>query len=144
MQALARIPIFYQLHQDHRKPSQRDFNIPHPLQTHDTTPQTFPPPHLTLQLPHPLRQLPLPKIPHIHDPLLAQIQLLHVRRILLRWPTDPACDDDGIRLEDDAVVDDFVDGEGDEVVVLDQGAFVGGVPDSLSERGFFPNQQSRL
>jgi len=75
-------------------------------------------------LPHPLRELPLPKIPHIQQALLTQIQLLDIRRILLRRPADPPRHHHGIRLQDDAVVDDLVDGKGDEVVVLDEGAFV--------------------
>jgi hypothetical protein len=37
-------------------------------------------------------------------------------------------DDSGIGLEDNAVVDDLVNGEGDKVVVLDNGALVNGLP----------------
>ncbi len=81
----------------------------------------------SLQLPHPLRQLSLPEIPHVHNPLLAEIQFLHIRRILLRGFGDATGDDDGVGFQDDAVVDDLVDAEGDQVVVLYQSAFVGGV-----------------
>jgi len=56
--------------------------------------------------------------------LLTQIDILDARNILRRRPADAAGDDDGIRFEDDAVVDYFVAGEGDEVVVFDYRAFV--------------------
>jgi hypothetical protein len=43
-------------------------------------------------------------------------------------PADALHDDGGVGLEDDAVVDDFVDGEGYQVVVLDDGSLVDGLP----------------
>ena len=76
-------------------------------------------------LPHPLGQLHLPKLPHIQQPLLAQFERLDGADVLHGRSADAAGDDDGVGLEDDAVVDDFVDAEGDEVVVFDDGAFVG-------------------
>ena len=78
-------------------------------------------------LPHPLRELLFPKFPHVQEPLLAQLDSLPTKRILRRSLADPARDDDGIRLEHDAVVDDLVDRERDEVVVFDDGALVDGV-----------------
>jgi hypothetical protein len=42
---------------------------------------------------------------------------LHVGRVLRRWAGDSAGDDYRVGLEDDAVVDDLVDGEGGQVVV---------------------------
>lgn len=44
-----------------------------------------------------------------------------------RGTADALGDNQRVRLEDDAVVDDLVDGEGDEVVVFDDGAFVDGL-----------------
>jgi len=75
-------------------------------------------------LPHPLRQLHLSKLPRIQQTLLAQIDILYAGRVLRRRPGHAARNDNGVRFEDDAVVDDFVDGEGGEVVVFDEGALV--------------------
>lgn len=79
-------------------------------------------------LPHPLGQFHFPKLPRVHQPLLAEIDIFHTRHILHGRPADATGDNNGVRFEDDAVVDDFVDGEGDEVVVFDDGAFVRGIP----------------
>lgn len=56
--------------------------------------------------------------------LLAQINALQLGDILRRRLANSLHDNSGVRFEDDTVVDDFVDCEGDEVVVLDDGAFV--------------------
>lgn len=80
------------------------------------------------QLPHSLREFELAELPRIQQPLLAQIDVLHGRDILRRRFADATRYDDGVRLEDDAVVDDLVDGEGEDVVVFNQGAFIDGVP----------------
>ena len=45
-----------------------------------------------------------------------------------RGLADTRRNDDRIRLEHNTVVDDLVDGEGGEVVVLDERALVDGVP----------------
>lgn len=86
------------------------------------------------QLPHPLREFELAKLPRIQQALLAQIDVLHGRDILRRRFADATRDDDGVRLEDDAVVDDLVDREGEDVVVFNQGSFIGGVPAGRKEK----------
>lgn len=85
-----------------------------------------------LHLPQSLRQPPFPKLPRIHQPLLRQINVLHIRRIRGRRSADPRCNENRVRFEDDAVVDDLVNGQRDEVVVLDDSAFVGCSSDSSS------------
>lgn len=103
-----------------------------------TLPPTLPPPPLlhkhpkintktaiSSHLPNPLHGLRFRQLPRVHDPLLAQIDALDARDILGRGAGDTGGDDDGIGLENDAVVDYLVDGERDEVVVFDQSAFVG-------------------
>lgn len=90
--------------------------------------EELPPQIPSNRLPHPLRQLLLPKLPHVQEALLAQIDILDIRHVLRRGLADSTGNNHGVRLEDDAVVDDFVDGEGDKVVVFDDGAFVGGIP----------------
>jgi hypothetical protein len=70
-------------------------------------------------LPKPLPQLRLAELVQFEQTLFAQVHALHVGRILCRRARDAAGDDYGVGLEDDAVVDDFVDREGREVVVFD-------------------------
>jgi hypothetical protein len=79
-------------------------------------------------LPEPLAQFRLAKLVQLQETFFAQINALHVGRVLRRWAGDSAGDDYRVGLEDDAVVDDLVDGEGGQVVVLDEGALVDGVP----------------
>lgn len=99
-------------------------------------------------LSYPLGQLPLSKVPHVHQALFREVDVLHRRHVLGGWLADTRGDDDGVRLEDDAVVDELVDGERlrdgqrgpwmavvhtyHEVVVLNDGALVDRVPVSLS------------
>lgn len=81
-----------------------------------------------LHLPQLLGQTPLAKLPRIEQALLREIDVLHIRGVRGRCPTNPRGDHDRVSLEDDSVVDDFVNGQGDEVVVLHDGALVGGAP----------------
>lgn len=57
-----------------------------------------------------LSQSPLPKLPGIQQPLLGQIDVLHIRRIRSRSPADSRGDQNRVRLEDNPVVDNLVDG----------------------------------
>ena len=59
--------------------------------------------------------------------MLTKVDAAH-GHILRRRPADSLDDDGGIGFKDDAVVDDFVDGKGHEVVVLDDGSLVDGLP----------------
>jgi hypothetical protein len=79
-------------------------------------------------LPEPLAQFRFAELVQLQETLFAQIDALHVGRVLRRRARDSAGDDHGVGLEDDAVVDDFVDGERGQVVVLDERALVDGVP----------------
>lgn len=98
-------------------------------------------------LSYPLGQLPLSKVPHVHQALFGEVDVLHRGHVLRRWLADTRGDDDGVGLEDDAVVDELIDGERlgglaestgsvqllvayHEVVVLDDGALVDRVPAS--------------
>lgn len=87
-------------------------------------------------LPHPLRQLHFPKLPRIQQALLTEIDVLHAGCVLRRRSRHAARDDDRVRLEDDTVVDDFVDRKGSEVVIFDEGALVGGVSMRLTLMGW--------
>jgi hypothetical protein len=75
--------------------------------------------------PNELNALLLSKLPQILDALLAEIDVLHVGRVLGGRLRDAAGDHDWVGLEDDAVVDDLVDCQGHEVVVLQEGAAIG-------------------
>ena len=79
-------------------------------------------------LSEPLAQFRFAELVKLQETFFAQIDALHVGRILRRWAGDSAGDDYRVGLEDDAVVDDLVDGEGGQVVVLDDGALVDRVP----------------
>jgi hypothetical protein len=62
-------------------------------------------------LPYPIGQLPLSKFPGVQEALLREFNVLH-RGHVLRWGlADARGHDDGVRFQDDAVVDEFVDGE---------------------------------
>lgn len=63
------------------------------------------------QLPYPLDPFGLEQLPRVHDALLAQIDALDAGDILGRRAGDAAGDDDRIDLEDDAVVDNLVNGQ---------------------------------
>ena len=100
-------------------------------------------------LPQTLGQPPLSKLPGIKQPLLRQIDILHIRRIRRRGTADARGDQNRVRLEDNTVVDDLVDSQGDEVVVFDDGAFVRGasvlmlVPFPFPDTGQKPDQGRR-
>lgn len=66
-----------------------------------------------LHLPQSLCQTPLSELPGIHQSLFRQVDALHVRRIGGRCTADTRGNKDGVGLEDDTVVDDLVNGEGD-------------------------------
>jgi hypothetical protein len=70
-------------------------------------------------LPKPLSQLRFAELVQFEQTLFAQVDALHVGRVLRGRARDSAGDDYGVGLEDDAVVDDFVDREGGEVIVFD-------------------------
>lgn len=61
-------------------------------------------------LPQSLSQPPLTKLPGIEQPLLGQVDILHIRGVRSRSSADSRGDQDRVRLEDNPVVDDFVDG----------------------------------
>lgn len=62
-------------------------------------------------LSYPLGQLPLAKVPHVHQTLFREVNVLHRRHVLRRRFADTRGDNDGVGLEDDAVVYELVDGE---------------------------------
>lgn len=66
-----------------------------------------------LHLPQSFCQTPLSELPGIHQSLFRQVDVLHVRRIGGRCTADARGDEDGVGLEDDTVVDELVNGEGD-------------------------------
>ena len=73
----------------------------------------MPCPEFQLQpLSYPLGQLPLSKVPHVHQTLFGEVDVLHRGHVLGRGLADARGDDDGVGLEDDAVVDELVNGEG--------------------------------
>lgn len=103
------------------------------LHLHPTLSPTFPSlipslslfPRMHLQaLPQPIPQLSLTKLRQIIHTLLGQVDTLQVRHILRGRLADSLDNDSGVCFEDDSIVYDLVNGEGDEVVVFDYGAFV--------------------
>lgn len=81
-----------------------------------------------LHLPQTISKSALAKLPRIHQTLLRQIDVLHVGRILGRSTADTRGNEHRISLENDSIVDDLVNSEGNKVVVLDDSALVGGTP----------------
>lgn len=79
-------------------------------------------------MPQPVRQLGPAQLRQVVDALLAEGVDAAQVDVLGRRFAHPLDDDGGVSLEDDAVVDNLVDGERDEVVVLDDGALVYGLP----------------
>jgi hypothetical protein len=78
------------------------------------------------------------------DTLFTEVDAAH-GDILRRSLADSLDDDGGVGLEDDAVVDDLVYGEGDKVVVLDDRSFVYRLPLYVSTcRDPFASQQCLL
>jgi hypothetical protein len=72
------------------------------------------------------------------DALLAEVDPANVD-VLRRRSAHSLDDNGGVRFQDDAVVDNLIDGEGDEVVVFDNGALVDRLP-----AGNFPITLARL
>jgi hypothetical protein len=62
-------------------------------------------------LSYPLGQLPLSKLPRVQEALFRKVNVLHRGHVLRRRLADTRGDNDGVRLEDDAVVYELVDGE---------------------------------
>lgn len=62
-------------------------------------------------LSYPLGQLPLSKVPHVHQPLLGEVNVLHRGHVLRRWLADTRSNNDGVGLEDDSIVYQLIDGE---------------------------------
>lgn len=78
-------------------------------------------------LSQPVGQFRLAVLGEVVDALLAEVDAAD-GGVLGGSAADALDDNGGIRLEDDAVVDNLVDGERDEVVVLDDGALVDRLP----------------
>lgn len=68
---------------------------------------------LSQTLPYPVGQLGLAELRQVVDALFAEVDAAEVD-VLGGGSADPLHDDGGIGFEDDAVVDDLVDGEGDQ------------------------------
>lgn len=87
---------------------------------------------LSLQsLPQPVRKLGLSELSQIVDALLAEVDA--AKRHILRGSLANSLDNDGrVGLEDDAVVDNFVNRERNKVVVLDNCPLVNGLPGEQS------------
>ena len=78
-------------------------------------------------LPQPVRQLGLSELRQVVDALLAEVDA--AERHVLRGGLADSLDDDGrVRLQDDAVVDNLVNRERNEVVVLDNCPLVDRLP----------------
>jgi hypothetical protein len=97
---------------------------------------TTPRHHPSQPLPQPIPQLILPILRQRIHTLLTQINPLQLHDILCRRTTNALCDDQRVRLEDDTVVDDLIDREGDEVVVFDYGALVDGLSFVCCQQGW--------
>lgn len=81
-----------------------------------------------LHLSQALGQAPLSEFPGIEQALFGEVDALHVWCIGGGGTADPGCDHNRVGLEDDSVVDNLVNCEGDQVVVLDDGTLVRGAP----------------
>lgn len=69
------------------------------------------PKHHSQPLSYPLGQLPLSKVPQVGQALLRKLNVLHRGHVLRGRLADARGNDDGIGFEDDAVVDELIDGE---------------------------------
>jgi hypothetical protein len=79
-------------------------------------------------LPQPVPNLRLTELCQVIHALLTQINPLQLGNILRRRLANTLYDDRRICLEDNAVIDHFINGKGNEVVVLDDCAFVYRLP----------------
>jgi hypothetical protein len=75
-------------------------------------------------LPQPIPQLGLPKLRQVIHTLLTQINALQLCHILRRRLANPLHDDRWIRLEDNAIIDNLVDRQGNQIIILNNGALV--------------------
>lgn len=92
-------------------------------------PHHQPAPLLLQPLTQPVRNLGLAQLRQIVDALFAKgVDAPEVDHVLRRRLAASLHDNGGVRLEDDAVVDELVDQEGDEVVVFDYCPLVDGLP----------------
>ena len=78
-------------------------------------------------LSQPVGQFRLAQLCQVVDALFAEVDAAN-GEVLCGCAADALDNDCGISFEDDAVVDDFVNGERGEVVVFDNGALVDGLP----------------
>lgn len=83
-----------------------------------------------LHLAQSLCKTPLAELPGVHETLFREVDVLHVGGIGGRRAADTRSDHDGVGLENNAVIDSLVNGKGNKIVVLDDGALVGCAPDS--------------
>lgn len=81
-----------------------------------------------LHLSQSFRKTPLAEFPSVHETLFREVDVLHVGCIGGRCAADTRRDHNGVCLENDSVVDSFVNGKGNKVVVLDDSALVGCAP----------------
>lgn len=79
-------------------------------------------------LSQPVRQFRLAQLGEVVDTLFAEVDAAEVH-VLRRRLADSLHDDGRVGLEDDAVVNDLVNGEGDKVVVLDDCALIDRLPE---------------
>lgn len=78
-------------------------------------------------LSQPICELGLSELGEVVDTLFTEVDAANLD-ILSRSFAHALDNDSGVGLEDNAVIDDLVNGEGDKVVVLDNGALVDGLP----------------
>lgn len=81
-------------------------------------------------MPEPVCELGLAQLGEVVDALLAEIDATDLD-VLCGGLAHALDDDGGVGFEDDAIVNDLINGEGDEVVVFDDGALVNGLPGML-------------
>lgn len=75
-------------------------------------------------LPQLFSQTPFPKLPRIEKTLFREIDALHIRHIRWRGPADARSDQNRIRFKNNSIIDNLVNSQSEEIVVLDNGAFV--------------------
>ena len=83
-------------------------------------------------LSQPVGELRLAQLRQVIHALLAEVDATD-GQVLRGGAADALHDNRGVRLEDDAVVDNLVNGKGDEVVVFDDGALVDGLSNTLAK-----------
>jgi hypothetical protein len=88
-------------------------------------------------LAHPLNELPLTKVPDVPQAFLRQIDTLNRGHILHGRTADTRGDDNRVRFQNDSIIHNLIDSQGNKVVVLDDGAAVGRVPKRMSAKATF-------